>query len=325
MKAKLKNPYFLTPSKASTLAQGDFDFLQSYFIGAKPEQKEAMAKGDLVHNIFYDLIKCNNEIKKSNLIKPPEKWPTKAQTGINQDVYKANWHEEAKKDGKIVYSNNLEPVIEQIQIALELNDALVSIRKRGKIEFEVPLEDEITQSAGILDIKSPIRPIDVKTTSKAFSKASEFIKWYEKGFAVQQIIYEKLLKIHGIETPDPFMFLVIQLVWPFRIMNVVLDKELVEVTRKWFNLIVYPHWKELWYKLEKTFGKYPFNRPKTLKEKIDTWEKAQNNRIYDFGKIHTAKASHFFLNSTREEILKYEKEAFKKIEKERFEKNLKKS
>ena len=312
-RAKLKNPYYLTPSKAAMLAQGDFSFLQTYFIGNKREQSEAMQKGITVHEIFYELMRCGNDLEKAkNLVKEPDKWPTKKESGLLVQDYKLKWFEQQEKENKIVYKDNLKPVIEAIQIALELNEIFYEYR-RHRTEVEVVLESNKFQIAGILDIKSELRTADVKTTSKEFSSASEFIKWNEKSFAVQEIHYERLCELNNIKTIKPFLFHVFQLCWPYKIINVQLDRLFVEEVKKWYNLDIYPKWQALWKKLENHFGKYPFKRPENLQETVGLWSKAQSNGIYDFGKIHTAKPSDYFMSQIRKDIDRLQRAAVKEF------------
>ncbi len=309
MRPRLPHPYYLTPSKASMLASGDFSFLQSYFIGHKKEQTDSMKKGILVHEIFYDLIKADNDIEKSALVYmlESEKQSTKKKTQSRMNRSQLDELEQVVEKSKIIYKE-LKPVTQAIQMALELNEIFKQYRK-DKIEFEVVLESTQFELTGIVDIKSSHRISDIKTTSKEFSTASEFIKWNEKGFAVQQIHYESLCKLNGIIPSEPFLFHVIQLCWPYQIINVQLDPRFVCEVKKWYNLDIYPAWKTLWRKLEDTFGKYPFQKPKGLRDKIAMWEKAQNHKIYDWSQIQIAKPSNFFMSDIKKDIDKLQKRA----------------
>lgn len=315
MSPKLPNPWYLTPSKASKLADNDFSFLQTYFIGNKKETSDAMLKGVLVHEIFYELMRVGNDIEKSNLVKEPEKWPTKKESGVTQDIYKFRWHEKMAKENKIVYKDNLKPVIDAIRIAIECNDIFQEYRKQ-KTAFEVILEDHKYQLAGILDIKSFLRSSDIKTTSKEFHNEDEFIKWSEKSFAVQQIHYERLMKANDIKPKEDFLFHVIQLCWPYQVVNIKLDPKYVNEVRQWFNLDVFKRWKELWKKLESSFGKYPFKKPENIEQAIDLWKKANKKGIYSFSKIGVATPSNYFMNQIRKDINRLETEAFEKYQEE---------
>ena len=306
---KIKNPAYLTPSKVSKLCKNDFHFLQEYLIGNKKESSESMMKGVQVHEIFYNLILNDNKLEKSDLVLEPSKFPSKKETGITVEAYKFNWFEEQAKANKIVYKESLLPVIESIQIALECNDIFQEYRK-NKTEFEVELSNHKFQMTGILDILSDFRAADLKTTSKEFSSANEFIKWNELSFAVQQVHYESLLDLNWIKKEGPFLFHVIQLSHPYQIMNFQTDKSLIAEVKKHLNLSIYPHWQELWNNLEKNFGKHPFKKPESLEDKIALFKKLARNNIYNMSEIHTATAGNYFMNELRKKNVEFERQAF---------------
>ena len=314
-KSILQNPEYLTPSKAGKISRGNWDFLQNYLFKNRPPESLAMETGKLVHDIFYSLIRL--EGSSDNLKPIPEKWKTKKECGMSIEEQKKLWHKEQEKNFYIPYPQKLQQAIDHMKIFIKLNPIVRDLCTDKLFATESVLEDKQKKIAGILDMLSTQRVFDVKTTSKEFKErdnASEFIKWNEESFAVQQIVYEHLLDSFKIHKPEKFLFCVIQLSWPYKVMLIELHEGFVDLTRKifWAKDGIYERWKTVQESLEENFKKEremaKAGEAMTFEHKVDAWRKlAQLGFVKNFSQIFRATPSNYYMSELRKKMQSMER------------------
>lgn len=314
MAQKLKNPMFLTPSKAGKIVSGNWDFLQSYLFKLKLPQTPVMELGTLVHEMFYSLIRTGGD--PCQLIEIPDEWKTKKECGLSVADQKKKFFEDNEKEKRLCYPSKLKEVVNHMRFQIELNPMIKEFTTDKCFRTEVVIEDNDKELAGILDIMSNEREFDIKTTSKAFSSADEFIKWNEGGFAVQQVIYEHLVDSLAIRRlQKPLLFIVIQLSWPFKIMVMELSPELVDLTRKYFWGHIYPQWRKVSKILKEHFIKESEIKEFSFDDSVKTWKKLHEiGVVKHFGSVFYAKPTGWHMSQLQKEV-DFLKRQFSKVRK----------
>ena len=186
---------YISLNQIKVFKENPFNFISQYILGKKPPAKRTLIDGNKHHELFYDFFIRN---KLDDYATKPE--------GLNLTTKEGRaWKKEKMGFGYKILKEEENEMALQWCLQAEINPFLKDLLKYQPIlekELLVPFDlDGIKESVvvkGFLDIlyfddNQVPNIIDIKTSSKDVNKGS-FIRYLEKDYSYQQIIYTSLLK-----------------------------------------------------------------------------------------------------------------------------------
>ena len=186
---------YISLNQIKVFKENPFNFVSQYILGKSPPAKKTLIDGNKHHELFYDFF-IRNKIK--GYVTKPEDLKLTTKDG------KAWKQQQIDLNKTILKEEELEMAL-QWCLQAEVNPFLKNIlayqpilEKELLVPFDLDGIEEPVVVKGFLDIlyfdknQTP-SIIDIKTSSKDVNKEN-FIRYLEKDYSYQQIIYTALLK-----------------------------------------------------------------------------------------------------------------------------------